>query len=50
MEGYFPQLGMKGNVKYNWGTGLMTIAYDDGQSGILHFTPGYAVHNPYAER
>jgi hypothetical protein len=50
MEGYFPQLQMKGNVKYNWGTGLMTIAYDDGRSGILYFTPGYTVHNPYAER
>ncbi len=50
MEGYFPQLRMKGNVQYNWGTGLMTIAYDDGRSGILHFTPGYAVYNPYTER
>lgn len=47
MEGYFPQLRMNGNVQYNRGTGLMTIAYDDGRSGILHFTPGYAVHNPY---
>lgn len=50
LNGYFPQLQMNGNVQYNQGTGLMTIAYDDGRSGTLHFTPGYAVHNPYVER
>lgn len=46
LGGYFPQLRMNGNARYNEGTGVLTITYDDGRTETLTFNPAEEIRTP----